>query len=254
VVVGVAGILAAIWKRILWPLVFAALLPIFYLWSMHSGGTPIFMPTLWPNSFYNTRYGLALVPALAFGAAGLIAIIRWRWAAAAAAIALMTAVPWLIQPRPDAWITWKESQVNSEARRAWTRQAADFLASRYRRGSGIITTFGDITGIYRRIGVPLRETLTWDNWPLWQAAVIRPDEFLWEEWAVVIGGDPVQSALLRAGAHGPRYERVRTILVPGAPAVEIYHCCIGLTPLNRDEDSVHQGTRSEERFPADKDE
>ena len=37
--------------------------------------------------------------------------------------------PWLIHPRPDAWITWKESQVNSEARRAWTREAAAYLGA-----------------------------------------------------------------------------------------------------------------------------
>jgi len=74
----------------------------------------------------------------------------------------------------------------------------------------------------------LRETLTWDNWPHWQAAVTRPDLFLWEEWAVVMGGDPVQTALLRAGVNGPRYELVKIVMVPHAPVVEIYHCCIGL--------------------------
>ena len=57
-----------------------------------------------------------------------------------------------------------------------------------------------------------------------------PDLFLWEEWAVVMGGDPVQTALLRAGVRGPRYELVKTVMVPHAPVVEIYHCCIGLTP------------------------
>jgi hypothetical protein len=80
-------------------------------------------------------------------------------------------------------------------------------------------------------GIPLRETLTWDNWPHWPAAVARPDLFLWEEWAVVMGGDPVQTALLRAGARGPRYELVKIVMAPHAPVVEIYHCCIGLTPL-----------------------
>jgi hypothetical protein len=141
--------------------------------------------------------------------------------------------------------------VNSDARRAWTREAAAYLAPRYPRGSGIITTFGDITGIFRRAGIPLRDTLTWDNWPLWPAAVARPDLFLWEDWAVVTGGDPVQTALVRAGAHGPRYELVKIIAVPGAPVLEIYHCCIGWTPLNQDANSLHESSWSEKRFPAD---
>jgi Dolichyl-phosphate-mannose-protein mannosyltransferase len=250
---GAAGlIVCGVMRRARWPALLLLLPAIFYVWSLHSAATPIFVPDLWPNSYYNTRYGLALVPALALGAAALVMLAPARVRLpAAAAVSLLSAAPWLLHPRPDAWITWKESAVNSAARREWTRQAAAYLAPRYRRGTGIITTFGDITGIFRRMGLPLRETLTWDNWPLWPAAVARPDLFLWEEWAVVTGGGPVQTALLRAGAHGPRYELMKRILVPGAPAIEIYHCCIGLTPLIQDDHSLHQSARSQKRLPAD---
>lgn len=251
---GAAGLVAsAALRKARWPALFLLLPGIFYIWSMHSsGGTPIFLPDLWPNSYYNSRYGMAVFPALVFGAAALVTILSGRVRRiVAAAVVLAALVPWLIQPRPDAWITWKESQVNSEARRAWTNVAAAYIGPRYRRGSGIISTFGDITGIFRRAGIPLRETLTWDNWPLWPAAVSRPDLFLWEEWAVVIGGDPVQSALMRAGARGPRYELVKSVVTPHAPVVEIYHCCIGLTPLENNANSVHESAWSEERFPTD---
>jgi hypothetical protein len=228
---GAAGLVACVAvRKAWWPALLLILPGVFYVWSMHSsGGTPIFVPDLWPNSYYNSRYGLALFPALAFGAAALVWLVPARARRlAAAAVVLAAATPWLIHPHPDAWITWKESQVNSEARRAWTREAAQYLAPRYRPGSGIITTFGDITGIFRMAGIPLRETLTWDNWPLWPAAVSRPDLFLWEEWAVVTGGDPVQTALQRAGLKGPRYELVKIVMAPNAPVVEIYHCCIGV--------------------------
>jgi hypothetical protein len=66
-----------------------------------------------------------------------------------------------------------------------------------------------------------------------------------------MGGDPVQTALLRAGAKGPRYELVKIVMAPHAPVVEIYHCCIGLTPVNQDANSVYESARGEERFPAD---
>ncbi len=239
-------------RKARWPGLLLLVPAVFYVWSMHSAGTPIFVPDLWPNSYYNTRYGLALFPALAFGAAMLVAKAPpHAQRIGAAAVILAGSAPWLLHPRPEAWITWKESQVNSEARRQWTRAAADFLRPRYRPGSGVITTFGDVSGIFRRIGVPLHETLTWDNWPLWPAAVTRPDLFLWEEWAVVTGGDPVQTALLRAGLNGPRYELVRSIAVPNAPVIEIYHCCIGLTALNHDANPVHESSWSTERFPVD---
>jgi hypothetical protein len=229
---GAAGLLVCLAvRKAWWPALLLALPGVFYVWSMHSsGGTPLFLPDLWPDSYYNSRYGLALFPALAFGAAALVSLAPARaQRVAAAAVVLAAVTPWLIHPRPDAWITWKESQVNSEARRAWTREAAEYLAPRYRRGTGIVTTFGDITGIFRTAGIPLRETLTWDNWPHWPSAMARPELFLWEEWAVAMGGDPVQTAVLRAGVNGPRYELVKIVMVPHAPVVEIYHCCIGLS-------------------------
>jgi len=58
---GVAGVAAACMRRIVWPLVLLSLPPVFYIWSMHSSGTPIFVPNLWPFSWYNTRYTIALV-------------------------------------------------------------------------------------------------------------------------------------------------------------------------------------------------
>jgi len=122
----------------------------------------------------------------------------------------------------DSVITWKESQVNSVARRAWTSESAEYLRSRYRPGSGVFTTFGDITGIYRQAGIPLRDTLTWDNWPVWPAVVARPDLFLRDEWAVAMGGDDVQSAINRALVHGPRYTLQRTVVVKDAAVIEIY--------------------------------
>lgn len=220
---GMAGIAAALWRRAFWPVVLLTLPVLVYVASLHSGGTPIFVPHLWPNSYYNTRYGTAVLPlfALACAALSLWVPVRWR-GAAAAAIVLIAVSPWLVRPTPEAWITWKESEVNSVARREWTRQAAQFLKEHYRPGSGIFTTFGDITGVFLEAGLPLRDTLTWDNQPAWQAAVNRPHLFLHEEWAVAMAGGPVQSTVLRSALDGPRYTLRKRIVVRRAPVIEIY--------------------------------
>ena len=112
--------------------------------------------------------------------------------------------------------------MNSTARRAWTHEAAEFLRANYRPGTGIFTTFGDVTGVFREAGIPLRDTHTWDITPDWQAAVSRPDLFLREEWAVAFAGNPVQSAILHAYRRGPRYTLQKVIAVRGADVVEIY--------------------------------
>ncbi|HZT30650.1 MAG TPA: glycosyltransferase family 39 protein [Bryobacteraceae bacterium] len=256
---GLAGAAVALVRKAFWPLLLLLLPPLFYVWSIHSAGTPIFVPDLWPHSYYNTRYGLALLPAAAFAAAALALVAPQRARAATGAVlALAASAPWLIHPGPENWITWKESQVNSEARRAWTRQAAEFLRGRYRPGSGIITTAGDLTGIFRTMGLPLKEVLSNDNWPLWPAAVARPGLFLWEEWAVVTGGDRVQTALNWGFRDGPHYRLEKTIIVKGAPVLEIYRRTAPLAgappgpsaPENAHENSFYEGARRPERLSA----
>jgi len=222
-IAAIAGAVAAMVKRAFWPLLLLLLPAAFYVWSMHSSGAPIFVPVLWPNSYYNTRYGSSALPLLALAAAALVAVVPPRarkWAAAAVIVACTA--PWLLHPHPGYWVTWEESRVNSVARREWTRQAAEFLAPRYTQGSGILTTFGDITGIYRAAGIPLRDTFTECNGLPWLATVRRPELFLRQEWAVVKGGDQAQSGITRAALRGITYRLEKTIIVKGAPVIEIY--------------------------------
>ncbi|MGO9895243.1 MAG: glycosyltransferase family 39 protein [Bryobacteraceae bacterium] len=219
VIVGLAGIATALWKRAIWPTLFLALPPVFYIWSLHSSGNPIHLPVLPPFSYYNSRYGTEAIPLLAFGGAALAAAVpeRLRRLAAVALVAASLAV-WILHPSPERWITWKESVVNSVSRRAWTQAAADYLAPRYRPGAGILTSFGDVAGIYRALAVPLRDTLTVDNGLVWVATVQRPELWLHEEWAVAIAGDIVEQTVARSG----RYRLEREIAVPGAPPIRIY--------------------------------
>ena len=222
--IGAAGALAALWKRAFWPLLLLSLPGVFYLWNIHSADAPIHLPNLWPHGYYNTRYGLSLLPLLAFCGAAIVTLTAQKRLAGLTALVILFAAnaPWLLTPHPEAWITWKESQHNSVARRAWTRKAADFFLARYHPGDGIFTSFGDYTGAFREAGIPLRDTLTGDNGLAWQAAILRPDLCLWEKWGLVQGGDPVQTAINRARRRGPNYELARQIIVKGAPVIEIY--------------------------------
>jgi hypothetical protein len=216
--IGVVGLMTAVARRAIWPIVLLALPPAFYVWSIHSAGTPIFVPTLYPFSWYNTRYGLALLPLLALGAAALARTSR------TIAILLIVAVffPLVLHPGEHA-VTWTEAEINSRTRREWTKQAVDYLRAVAGPHDTWFTSFGDLTPIYRTMGVPLRDTLTGDNEVWWAGAVARPDLFLHEDWAVVNGGDEAQTVIDKARLHGPRYELERRISVKGAPVLEIYH-------------------------------
>jgi hypothetical protein len=221
--IALAGALAALFRRKFWPLLLLALPGVFYVWSVHSSGTPIFIPVLPPFSYYNSRYGLAVLPLLALAGAGLVSVTPRPLRGALALLAMLAAViPWMAHPSPGNWVTWEESRVNSVARREWTRQAADYLRPRYVRGSGILTGFGDLTGVYRTLAIPLRDTFTPDNGLPFDAAVSRPDLFLHEPWVVTMGGAAAQTAVNRAARLGIVYSLETTIMVKDAPVIEIY--------------------------------
>jgi hypothetical protein len=221
-----AGVAACLiqFKRALWPAILMMLPSIFYIVSMHSSASPIHVPQLPPNSWYNTRYGLALLPLGALGAAAIAGLMPDGLRPIVASILLLAgAGQWLLFPRPSNWITWREAQVNSEKRREWTNQAAVYLQANYQPGESILTSFGDMTGVYRRAGIPLRRTVTGDNGPQYLATMGRPDLFLWATWVVTFTGDPEQSAVDRARLHGPHYDMVKEIMVSGGPVIQIYH-------------------------------
>jgi hypothetical protein len=222
--VAIAGALAALYRRAFWALALLALPGVFVILAMRStGGSPIFVPVLKPFSYYNTRYGLAVMPWFALAAAALVTVLPQGARPWCAAVLVAASVaPWVVHPSPSRWITWEESRVNSEARRAWTRQAVEYLKTRYVPGSGILTEVGDITGIYRQAGIPLRETFGLDNGLPYTATLLRPELFLHEEWIVTQGGADAQSAARRASLRGRDYRLEKTIIVKDAPVIEIY--------------------------------
>jgi hypothetical protein len=114
--IGAAGLIAAIVKRHWW-LFFLALSPIFYIISMHGSGTPIFIPTLWPFSYYNVRYGLAALPLLAALAAALVAWLpqRAQWTATIV-LAAIAVIPWLAYPRATNWVERSGGELNGPPR------------------------------------------------------------------------------------------------------------------------------------------
>ena len=220
-ILGAAGFLCAISRRAIWPMIFLALVPAFYLWSMHSSGTPIFVPTLWPFSWYNTRYAIAVLPLAAFAAGAIVTFVPARAAPVVALVAVLLPVGFSIRSNPIS-ICWKESAVNSEARREWTKEAARYLAENFEPKSGIAISFGDLAGILREAGIPIREALHEGNHPEWDATIARPDLMLSKAWVVADAGDDLDTAVRKADRSGVHYQLERQIMVKDAPAVEIY--------------------------------
>jgi hypothetical protein len=218
-VMGTLGVIAALAKRAFWPLLLLLLPGAFYLSSIHSGGTPVWVPVLYSGAYYNVRYGLSLLPLLAVASAALVAAFpRWMRSRVAPVAIMLASLPWLLHPYPDNWIVFQEGNHNYQGHRELERSVEDYLRPRYVRGSGIVTSFGATTAIYRELGIPLRETLTGDNGPVWGAATNGPNQFPHQAWAVTIAGDYADKAVVKAGC----FTLEQTFKVNDAPEIHIY--------------------------------
>ena len=95
----------------------------FYVYSISYGSVPIFIPQLYPHSYYNSRYGMEMLPCFAlFGALGLAALAVWakrkqplleRFLQPVALMLIVLNTIWMLHKTP---LVLKEAQVNSMGR------------------------------------------------------------------------------------------------------------------------------------------
>jgi hypothetical protein len=222
------------WKR-LWPTLLLAVPIPFYALSLAYGGVPIFVPTWWPFSYYNVRYGLQLLPAMVvFGALGCLFMMEIvkssqsfrakssRWMIRSIAFAMLAWVTasyigiWQAQP-----ICYREAATNSRGRQALEKQVAVWLKS-LPPNSTILMYLGEHVGAIEQAGVPLRSVIHEGNHRVWKQPVDR--EGLWEraladpgafaDYVVAFDGDPVWTGLERR--HLPELVEIETTGQPRA--------------------------------------
>jgi len=208
------GLIPALKKRAFWPLLFGLVSPLFYVWSIQSGDTPIYIPEIYPFSHYNSRYALAVLPLFIICTAALAAAVpRVRWALPLVALSWFVVSPMTVK---------KEGEVNSESRRAWTHEVAMLLKAEYQSGTGILMPFGDLTAVLQEAGIPISECIHQGDQLEFDRAVARPDLFLDTAWVIAQSGDKVSGAMARARAMGMHYRCVKLIALKHAPVVEVW--------------------------------
>ena len=79
VVVALAGLIIAILRiRRLWPVLLLWIPFLFYALSIAYGGVPLFVPSWWPFTHYNVRYGIQLLPLFALSPALILSGLSVR--------------------------------------------------------------------------------------------------------------------------------------------------------------------------------
>ena len=225
----VGSVLVLLLERRLSPLLLLWLPLPFYALSVAYGGVPIFVPTWWPFSYYNVRYGIQLLPAISvFSAlslhflASFVRPIAARLALATAGI-LFLAFSYVLVWREEP-VCVREAWVNSRTRIALETALANNLRM-LPKDATLLMYLGDHVGALQRAGIPLSRVInegnhrTWkqptDPEGLWERALADPTKSA--EYAIGVGDDPVS---VSARQHG--LKSLVIIETTGQPPATIY--------------------------------
>ena len=194
---------------------------LFYPLSMAYGSVPIFVPVWWPFSFYNVRYGLQLLPAVAVFSAVLLAGVWNRLESfagrtASSVLAVVLVAGSYASAAMTGPICLREARVNSVTRVALERQVAAELA-RLPQEATLLMHLGSHGGALQRAGIPLRRVIHEGNYRQWEWALSAPGEAV--DYLVAFAGDAVSAS---AEANAARLEAVAEIEVPGQPGATVY--------------------------------
>jgi hypothetical protein len=199
------------------------------------------VPTRWPFSSYNLRYGLELLPAFAvfvplalwFLAKRIALLISshaavekasvWTGATALAVILLLAADCYVTMWR-DGPACYREAAINSRTRIALETQLARVLRELPPQ-STLLMYLGDHVGALEQAGFPLRRVINEGNhrvWKqptdpqgLWERALADPPTYV--DYVVAFDGDRVWQAVV-----GDRLKEVIEIHTTGQPRAIIY--------------------------------
>jgi len=195
----------------------------FYAYSVAYGSVPIFIPLWWPHSFYNTRYGMEMLPvfALALGfLAGWVAQQAARrkaelqsWTTVAVGVLIVANSYMLVRAVP---LVLQEMIANSRSRIPFEAAYARGLET-LQPGSTILAYLSDHPGAYERAGVALKRTINESDYYRWRPALKDPAKAA--DYVITTDGDPVAKAVK---AHPAGLTLMDIVCSTDQPCVRFY--------------------------------
>jgi hypothetical protein len=179
----------------------------FYMLSVAYGGVPIYVPTGWPFSLYNVRYGVQLLPALAvFLAMGARFVVAMMVTETGKRMVAVLALGFVVVSYAGVWragpVAFREAWVNSRTRLQIEEQLAEQL-KKLPVNSSLLMYLGEHVGALQDAGIPLQRTISegshrvWvqpsDPQGLWERALADPAAHA--DFVIAFEGDPVWQAV-----------------------------------------------------------
>jgi hypothetical protein len=191
----------------------------FYAYSVAYGSVPIFFPAWFPHSFYNTRYGMEMLPLFAlFPAFAMLALVKkrpqWdRGIAALAALLIVGSSAFMLHATP---LVLQEAKANSTTRIPFEQALATRLMLLPPQSTLMMYTSAHI-GALQQIAFPLRRTINEGDYKLWSSALADPAAAA--DFIVALDGDPVSAAIK---LHPQHLQLLFLICSTGQPCARIY--------------------------------
>ena len=196
----------------------------FYVYSVAYGSVPIFIPQLYPHSFYNARYGMELLPALAifpfFLAAALLrnrhpptrAIAHRLFFPITLALIVLNSIG-MIHAVP---LVLQEGIRNARTRIPFETSIAEQLRG-FPPGVPILMYTSAHIGAIQQAGLPLRQILNEGDRDSFNAALAAPAQHA--AYVIAIAGDPVSEAVQQ---HPTGLTELTVLCTTGQPCARIY--------------------------------
>ena len=195
----------------------------FYVYSIAYGSVPIFIPQLWPHSFYNSRYGMEMLPAFAVFTFFAMDYAQRRWKEShplavklSQPIALLLIALNAVGMMYHLPLVLKEAVVNSTTRVAFESTLARELRN-FPAGVPILMYNSDHVGALQDAGLPLRQTVNEGDYDSWKIALAEPAKHA--AYVVAIAGDPVSAAVAK---HPEDLTELSILCTTGQPCARIY--------------------------------
>jgi hypothetical protein len=202
---------------------------LFYAISIAHGGVPLYIPTWWPFTWYNIRYGVQLLPLFAvsvgiLAALGSCAMKKHGWALTVVAGGLVFVsygAVWRTQP-----LCLTEAMVNSRTRLA-LEDAVVSAIEQMPHQARYLMFLGSHVGVFEKAGIPLRQVVNEGNhrpWirpfdpeGLWERALADPPRFV--DYVIAFDGDEVDRRVNRSDLT-----LLSVIHASGQAEARIYQC------------------------------
>jgi len=218
-------------KAVSWALLFLWFPLPFYAYSVSWGSVPIFLPVWWPFSYYNLRYGLELLPAIAlalgFTAQFALAVVREfkpglrdrHLQSFATAVLLVLCLANTIQMLRERPAVYAEGVKNIEAHRPYELAIPPVLRALLasRPAAPLLTVTSFDPEIIALTGIPLRQTINESDLWIYDAALEAPAS----NAAIILAfdGDDIDHAVHLRPEH---LTVVQRFTAPGQPGATIY--------------------------------